>query len=113
MEVIDAFTLDLEIEVPQDTKNEIALSFKGLNEFQIKQILNLAYQDGGIIDDEDKYLILKEKEQFIKKSGMLEIVNFKENIKSFLSRAQVERRLKDWYDLLSNKYQVKNLIAEI
>jgi hypothetical protein len=39
--------------------------------------------------------------------------NFKENIKSYLSRTQVEHRLKDWYDLLLNKYQVKNLIAEI
>ena len=53
---------------------------KGLNEFQIKQILNLAYQDGGYIGEKDKYLILQEKEQFIKKSGMLEMVNFKESI---------------------------------
>ena len=103
MEVIDAFTLDLEIEVPQDTKNEIALSFKGLNEFQIKQILNLAYQDGGIIDDEDKYLILKEKEQFIKKSGMLEIVNFKENINDIGGL----ENLKDW--LRKKAYVFKNL----
>ncbi len=47
------------------------------------------------------------------KFGNLPFENFKENIKSFLSRAQVDRRLKDWYDVLMNKYQVKNLIAEI
>lgn len=47
------------------------------------------------------------------KFGNLPFENFKENIKSYLSRAQVEHRLKDWYDLLLNKYQVKNLIAEI
>jgi hypothetical protein len=39
--------------------------------------------------------------------------NFKEDIKSYLSRAQVDRRLKDWYDVLLSKYQVKNLIAEM
>lgn len=78
--IIDDFITDLEINVEQDVVNDIALSFKGLNEFQIKQILNLAYQDGGCIDKEDKLLILKEKEQFIKKSGMLEIVNFRETI---------------------------------
>jgi hypothetical protein len=39
--------------------------------------------------------------------------NLKENIKSYLSRTQVERRLKDWYDVLLSKYQVKNLIAEM
>ena len=78
--IINEFIADLEIKVEQDTINDIALSFKGLNEFQIKQILNLAYQDGGYIDKEDKLLILREKEQFIKKSGMLEIVNFSETI---------------------------------
>lgn len=93
--LIRAFIKDLEITVEEDTINDITLSFKGLNEFQIKQILNLAYQDGGCIDKDDKELILKEKEQFVKKSGMLEIVNFTEsiddiggleNLKEWLSR---------------------------
>lgn len=47
------------------------------------------------------------------KFGNLPFENLKENIKSYLGRAQVERRLKDWYDVLLNKYQAKNLIAEI
>lgn len=47
------------------------------------------------------------------KFGDLPYENFKENIKSYLSRTQVERRLKDWYEVLLNKYQVKNMIAEI
>lgn len=80
LEIINDFISDLDIPVSQDVIDDIALSFKGLNEFQIKQILNLAYQDGGFIDKDDKLLILKEKEQFIKKSGMLEIVAFNENI---------------------------------
>lgn len=78
--IIKEFIVDLDITVGEDTVDDIALWFKGLNEFQIKQILNLAYQDGGYIDKEDKVLILKEKEQLIKKSGMLEIVNFTETI---------------------------------
>lgn len=80
LDIIHNFISDMDITVEENTINDIALSFKGLNEFQIKQILNLAYQDGGCIDKEDKVLILKEKEQFIKKSGMLEIVNFTETI---------------------------------
>lgn len=47
------------------------------------------------------------------KFGNLPFENFKENIKSYLSRNQVDRRLKDWYEVLLSKYQVKNLIAEI
>lgn len=78
--LIHEFISDLQISVDEDTVNDIALSFKGLNEFQIKQILTLAYQDGGCIDKDDKRLILKEKEQFIRKSAMLETVNFSETI---------------------------------
>lgn len=78
--IIRDFVSDMEIEVKDEVIDDIALSFKGLNEFQIKQILNLAYQDGGCIDKEDKLLILQEKEQFIKKSGLLELINFSEKI---------------------------------
>lgn len=80
IEIINKFKETLDLQINQDVLDDIALSFKGLNEFQINQILNLAYQDGGYIDKEDRYLILKEKEQFIKKAGMLELVNFKESI---------------------------------
>lgn len=78
--IIEGFISDMEIRVDMDIVNDIALSLKGLNEFQIKQILNLAYQDGGCIDQNDKQLILTEKEQLIKKSGMLEVINFSETI---------------------------------
>lgn len=47
------------------------------------------------------------------KFGNLPYENFRENIKAFLSRNQVDQRLKDWYDVLLSKYQVKNLIAEM
>ncbi len=90
--IIRAFITDMEIEVDADIIDEIALSFKGLNEFQIRQILTLAYQDGGCITRGDKALILKEKEQFIKKSGMLEIVNFSESIEDIGGL----ENLKDW-----------------
>lgn len=91
-EIIEEFIRDLEIEVEEDIKNQIAISFKGLNAFQIKQILNLAYQEGGFISEEDKKLILKEKEQIIKKMGMLEIINFKETIDDIGGL----ENLKDW-----------------
>lgn len=79
-EIIAEYAKDLDISVAQDVVDEISLSFKGLNEFQIQQILNLAYRDGGDIRAEDKNLIIAEKKQLVKKSGMLEIVNFNEKI---------------------------------
>ncbi len=90
--IINKFVEDMDIRVDADTVNDIAISLKGLNEFQIKQILNLAYQDGGCIDQNDKQLILKEKEQLIKKSGMLEVINFTETIDDIGGL----ENLKDW-----------------
>lgn len=78
--ILKEFISDLGLELNNDILGELSLDLKGLNEFQIIQILNLAYQEGGHIDRSDKHLILKEKEQVIKKSGMLEIIDFNENI---------------------------------
>lgn len=80
VDIMKEFKDDLHIDVSNEIINEIALSFKGLNEFQIKQILNLAYQDGGCLDFDDKQLILRQKEQLIKKAGLLEIIPSNESI---------------------------------
>ena len=47
------------------------------------------------------------------KFGDLPFENFKENIKAYLSRQQVEQRLRDWFEVLQNKYKVKNALSEI
>lgn len=62
----------------------------------------MAYQDGGYIDADDKLLILKEKEQFIKKSGMLEIVNFKETIEDIGGLENLKEWLKKKAKVFSN-----------
>lgn len=92
LQIINSFAKELDIPIDPDVINDLAVSFKGLNEFQIKQILTMAYQDGGYINSEDKQLILNEKEQFIKKSGMLEIINFKETVED-IGGLEI---LKDW-----------------
>lgn len=46
------------------------------------------------------------------KFGTMPFENFRDNIKAFLSRQQVDRRLKDWFDVLQAKYKVRNLLAE-
>lgn len=79
-EIIRAFRPAPDFTIDAQIVEELALSFKGLSEFEITQILNLAYQSDGVIDRHDASLILQEKEQAIKKQGMLEILNFKETI---------------------------------
>ena len=38
--------------------------------------------------------------------------SFKENIKKYLAKQQVDRRLKDWFELIQSKYKVRNYLAE-
>ena len=102
-EIINDYKDSLKIAINQEVIDEIALSFKGMNEFQIRQTLNLAYQDGGSIDSSDKKLILQEKEQFVKKMGMLELVNFNETIDQIGGLDN----LKDW--LTKKEYVFKHL----
>ncbi len=90
--LIDDFAQTLDIAVEPETKSELSLSLKGMNEFQIQQTLNLAFQDGGTLNREDKHLILRQKEQLIKKAGLLEMVNFSESIDDIGGL----ENLKDW-----------------
>ena len=78
--IIDDFEKSMDIKIEDNLKKELALSLKGFGDFEIVQILNLAYQRSGTISQDDTQLILDEKEQIIKKSGMIEILNFKESI---------------------------------
>ena len=73
--ILDEYIKAYGLKIDDTEKLEIISSLKGLSEFEIKQLLNLAYNKGGSLSLKDKSLILKEKEQIIKKSGIIEMVN--------------------------------------
>ncbi len=79
---INHYAQGFKLDLSEAVLNELSVSFKGLSDFEIRQILNLAYQESGTIDGNDKLLILNEKEQIIKKSGLLEIIHFDANLAS-------------------------------
>lgn len=103
VDIIKKYISDLSISISNDILGQFSLDLKGLSEFQIIQILNLAYQNSGTINSEDREIILREKEQMIKKSGLLEIINSKDsinniggldNLKSWLKKkAEVYKQL--------------------
>ena len=94
-QIIGEYCDSLEIKINEDIKHELAASFRGLSQFEIRQILNLAYQRSGTIDRDDNALILKEKEQIIKKSGMLEIINVNDNIEDIGGLENLKKYLKN------------------
>ena len=79
-ECVNNFSRDVNIKLTPDAIEDIIFSLKGLSAFQIQQILSVAYQSGGKIDETSRKFILEEKEQMIKKSGIFEMINFDEKI---------------------------------
>ena len=53
---------------------ELVMALKGLSEFEIKQIINLAIANDGRLNKDDITLIHQEKRQAIQKSGLLEMI---------------------------------------
>lgn len=82
---------------------EFALAFKGLTEFEILNLLALSYADDGALTRKDLRLIFDQKQQMIKKSGILEMIPLKEtiddiggleNLKSwFIKKAKVYKNM--------------------
>lgn len=80
-EIIRAFCQEQEIPALHPTFfNELALSLKGLSEFEIRNILALAISDDGEITRADLAIIFEQKRQMVEKSGILEMVPLKESL---------------------------------
>lgn len=72
--------------------DEMSMTFKGLSEFEIRNLLALALSDDGDITRSDLALIFEQKRQIIKKSGILEMIPLRENLNDIGGL----ENLKDW-----------------
>jgi hypothetical protein len=61
-----------------------------------------------VTDEEAQVYFNKNRLDF----GDLPFESFRENIKAFLARKHVDKRLKDWFIVLQNKYKVRNFVTE-
>jgi len=97
------FSKDNNIKVDKKDVGEVAISLKGLTKVEIDHVLNMIIESKNNISISGRDIIIKEKGQIIKKSSILEIMDFKEKIediggleglKEWLkSKAQIFRRL--------------------
>ena len=79
--VIETFCKEQELEpLHESLLNDLVQTFKGLSESEIRGILALALSDNGEITRADLSLILDQKQQVIKKSGILEMIPLKESL---------------------------------
>ena len=79
-DLIDSFTQECGITVHPALLEEMAVAFKGLSEFEIRNIISLsrATSANGELTRRVLSLIFEQKQQMIKKSGILDMVPLKE-----------------------------------
>ena len=100
-EYIKEVANERKIKINQDDLGEIAISLKGLSKWYITQILNMM----DIISTSNIQKIIKEKGQIIKKSGILELIDFKEKVSDIGGL----ENLKEW---LENKSKIFRRLDE-
>lgn len=81
-------------EIKESLLDEMALAFKGLTEFEINNLLALGYADDGELSRNDLHLIFDQKQQMIKKAGILEMIPLKENFEDIGGL----ENLKEWFE---------------
>jgi len=84
--------------------DELAVAFKGLTEFEINNLLALSYADDGELTRKDLHLIFDQKQQMIKKAGILEMIQFKETIDDIGGL----ENLKEWFVRKAKVYKNMN-----
>ena len=81
--------------------DEFAIAFKGLTEFEITNLLALSYADDGALTRKDLRLIFDQKQQLIKKAGILEMISLKETIDDIGGL----ENLKEWFERKAKVYK--------
>lgn len=97
--VIQSFIRDQETAITKELETSLTNAFKGLSEFEIQNILQLAYAESGELTTSQISLIFQQKQQMIKKAGILEMIPLKESVEDIGGLVN----LKDW---LSRKAKV-------
>lgn len=101
-QIILEFIEDNRISAVKDSLvDELAVAFKGLTEFEIKNLLALAYADDGELTKKDLRLIFEQKQQMIKKAGILEMIPLKETVEDIGGL----ENLKEWFARKANVYK--------
>lgn len=100
--IILDFLKEYEIEGTKEKLiNELIESFKGLTEFEILNLLALAYAENGELAKNDLNLIFEQKQQMIKKAGILDMIPVKETIDDIGGL----ENLKEWFIRKSKVYK--------
>jgi SpoVK/Ycf46/Vps4 family AAA+-type ATPase len=100
--IINQFVGKLSDSIETKDLNDLTMAFRGLSEHEITQLLYRSYQQDGQISRNDVALVLKEKEQIIKKSGILDMVSTVEQFDNVGGLTNLKAWLKQKAEVLHN-----------
>ena len=90
-------------DVDEEVASELEIAFRGLSRYEIRCLLKRGLQLDGEIDIGDKKLVIDEKKQIVKKSGILEMVSVTEGMDDIgglgVLKAWLEQKAKIMADL--------------
>ena len=112
-EDIKEFCVDYGITISESLLKEMALNFKGLTKSEIFSILSLAYSDDGELGKQDLKLIFEQKQQKIRKSGILEMIPLKETMEDIGGLEVLKKWLKKKAVVMKNLDQAKRFGVDL
>lgn len=105
--MIQEFCQEYEVKISVSLLDEMSTAFKGLTAFEISNILNLAYSNDGELTRSDLKLIFDQKQQKIRKSGILEMIPVRESLDDIGGLENLKRWLKKKAIVIRNMNQAR------
>ncbi|WP_277949328.1 AAA family ATPase [Chromatium okenii] len=101
-EELDSYTTAYDTNLDAASRSKLALALQGLTRYEIGQLINRSYQRSGKISLDDLDLVLTEKAQIIKKSGILEMLTVREKLEDIGGLGKLKPWLQQKSLVLSN-----------
>lgn len=94
-------------------KTEMKNAFKGLSEYEIKNILSLSYAKDGGFTKSDLKLVHEQKKQIIKKSNILEMIELNESLEDIGGLESLKKWIKKKSVVFNNLEKAKEFGVDI
>ena len=110
--IIRRYGDDYGLEVGEVVVGQLTLAFRGLSAYEINCLLNRGYQRDGQIDIGDIELVIDEKKQIVKKSGILEMVAVTEEMDDIGGLGGLKAWLRRKAQIMTNLPKARNFGVE-
>ena len=112
-EQISAFADSQELDLIPALLNEMAVAFRGLSEFEIQNILALTVAKNSELTRSSLSLVFDQKQQMIKKSGILEMVQIKECLEDIGGLENLKNWLKKKSTIMKKSHEAEAFCVDV